>query len=197
MKATSEKDLVAALQSGEEAAFEQLVRDQGPRLLTVARRMLRNEEDAREAVQEAFLSAFRGIDRFQEQSRLSTWLHRIVINAALMRIRRRDRGEEKAITDFLPRFDEEGHTLEPEAPWALNGQEWLEKREAREQVRQAIDQLPETYRTILLLRDIEGLSTEETAKQLEVSTAVVKTRLHRARQALREIVAPYFRGDEA
>jgi RNA polymerase sigma-70 factor (ECF subfamily) len=110
-----EADLVARLRAGSDAAYEELVRAQGARLLAVARRLLRSEEDARDAVQDAFISAFRAIDRFEGGSRLSTWLHRIVVNAALMKLRSQQRKPETSIEDLLPRFLEDGHFAEPPA----------------------------------------------------------------------------------
>ena len=192
-----EADLVARLRAGSDAAYEELVRAQGARLLAVARRLLRSEEDARDAVQDAFISAFRAIDRFEGGSRLSTWLHRIVVNAALMKLRSQQRKPETSIEDLLPRFLEDGHFAEPPAEWQQSADQALERRETRELVRQAIDGLPGNYRTVLLLRDIEGLDTAETAEALGVTANAVKIRLHRARQALREQLDEHMREDAA
>ncbi len=189
-----EATLVATLRAGDDAAFEKLVRTYGGQLLAVARRFLANEEDARDAVQDGFLSAFKSIDRFEGNSRLSTWLNRIVINAALMILRTRQRKPERLIDDLLPRFLDDGHQAQPAGEWKDTAEMVLERREMREIVRQAIAQLPETYRTVLQLRDIEELETEETARLLGVTAGVVKTRLHRARQALRTLLDPLFRG---
>src|SRR5262249_4089251 len=180
-----EGDLLAALRAGEPSAYEEAVRRDSPRLLATARRILRNEDDAHDAVQDAFLSAFRGLDQFERQSKLATWLHRIAVNAALMKLRKRRQTHEKSIDPLLPRFGTDGHQAEPASPWADAAERVLERKETRDFIRRAIDELPEDYRTILLLRDIEGLDTEETAEQLGVTKGVVKTRLHRARQALR------------
>ena len=189
----SEGPLVAALRAGDERAYETLVETYGGRLLAVARRMLHSEEDAQDAVQEAFLSAFRAIGQFDEKSRLGTWLHRIAINAALMKLRTRRRKPEQSIDDLLPRFLKDGHQADPPEDWGESAERALERAETREFVRQSIDRLPEAYRTVLLLRDIEELDTAETARLLDVSDAIVKTRLHRARQALRTLLDPYFR----
>jgi RNA polymerase sigma-70 factor (ECF subfamily) len=192
--AHDEEALLARLRAGEEAAFAELVRQHGGRLLAVARRMLRSEEDARDALQEAFLQAFRGIGRFEGGARLSTWLHRIVINACLMKLRTRSRKPEASIDELLPRFYADGHRIDPGPPWRTDGPDPLESREARTLVRESIDRLPEIYRSVLLLRDIEELSTEETAQVLDVKVDTVKVRLHRARQALRALLAPHFSG---
>jgi RNA polymerase sigma-70 factor (ECF subfamily) len=161
-------------------------------MLLAARRILANEEDARDAVQDAFLSAFKEIGRFEARSRLGTWLHRIVVNAALYRLRNRQRHPERSIEDLLPHFGEGEHQVDPPAPWKDTSDTILQRQELCELVRRCIDQLPEIYRTVLLLRDIEGLDTEETAQALGISQGVVKTRLHRARQALRSLLNPYF-----
>jgi RNA polymerase sigma-70 factor (ECF subfamily) len=191
-----ETRLIAALRAGDQAAFAALVRTHGGRLLAVAKRLLRDEDDARDALQDAFLSAFRAIDGFQEGARLSTWLHRIVVNAALMKLRARKRRPEDPIEELLPRFLEDGHRNiadNPDSPWAVPAETLLQRAEARALVRDAIDRLPEGYRTVLLLRDIEDLSTEEAARLLQTTPNAVKVRLHRARQALRTLLDSHFR----
>jgi len=190
-------ELIAALKRGDEAAFERLVRGQTPTLLAVARRMLRNEDDAREAVQDAFLSAFKAIAGFSGDSKLSTWLHRITVNAALMKLRTRRRHPETsletAFDQLLPRFQMDGHAAESSEPWEEPVNDLVARQETREIVRKLIDQMPETYRTVLLLRDIEELSTDETARLLEATPNAIKIRLHRARQALRAKLDQRFR----
>jgi len=188
-----EATLVAQLRAGEEAAFEQVVRLYGGRLLAVARRIVGTEEDARDAVQDAFLNAFRSLDRFEGNAKLSTWLHRIVVNAALMKLRTRKRKPEQSIESMLPSFLDDGHHEERFKSWDEPVDTLMERAETRELVRQQIDALPEGYRTVLVLRDIEGLDTEETAKVLGLSVNATKIRLHRARQALRSLLAPHFR----
>jgi RNA polymerase sigma-70 factor (ECF subfamily) len=185
-------DLVTALRSGDPRAFETLVRRYGGRMLATARRMMVVEDDAHDVVQEAFLSAFRSIESFAGTARLSTWLHRIVVNAALMKLRSRRRRPEESIDALLPRFDDSGHFAEPVARWEGGGVARLERQETRLAVRAAIDRLPDNYRTVLLLRDIEELDTEETAARLALTPSIVKMRLHRARQALRALISRDF-----
>jgi RNA polymerase sigma-70 factor (ECF subfamily) len=189
----ADAELLARLRAGDEAAYEALVRTETRRLLAVARRLLRNEEDAQDAVQQAFLSAFRALPGFTGQSRLSTWLHRIVTNAALMKLRTRSRRREESIETMLPDFLEDGHHAERFSDWSLPADARLIERETRQRVRAAIDRLPESYRTVLLVRDIEGLSTNEAAEALGVTTNTVKIRLHRARQALMKLLRPEMR----
>ncbi|HET8798828.1 MAG TPA: sigma-70 family RNA polymerase sigma factor [Thermoanaerobaculia bacterium] len=189
----AEAALVMRLQSGDPAAFEILVRRQTPVLLRVARRLMRSEEDARDAVQDAFVAAFKGIGNFGANAQLSTWLHRIVINACLMRLRTKRRRREEDIEEYLPRFREDGHQVTPSQQWNETAETILARTELCGVVRTAIDQLPDPYREVLLLRDIEELSTEETATLLGVTSNAVKIRLHRARQALRCLLDPYMR----
>jgi RNA polymerase sigma-70 factor (ECF subfamily) len=188
-----EATLVAQLRAGDEAAFEQVVRAYGGRLLAVARRIVGTEEDARDVVQDAFMNAFRSLDRFEGNAKLSTWLHRIVVNAALMKLRTRKRKPEQSIETLLPSFLDDGHHEERFQSWDEPVDKLMERAENRDLVRKKIDALPEGYRTVLVLRDIEGLDTEETAKVLGLSVNAAKIRLHRARQALRTLLAPHFR----
>ena len=191
--APAEADLVARLRAGDERAYETLVREQGPRMLAVARRMLRQEDDALDALQDAFVSAFRSIDRFEGNSALGTWLHRITVNAALMKLRRQQRDPKRSIDDMLPRYIEDGHMDRPVPAWSLTAEQLLSRKESRELVRRSIDELPDDYREVLLLRDIEQLDTAETAEALGIRSGAVKTRLHRARQALRAVLDPHMR----
>ena len=185
--------LVARLRDGDADAFELLVREHGGRLLATARRFFTNEDDARDVLQDAFLAAFRSIDGFAGAARLSTWLHRIVVNAALMRLRSRKRRREESIDGLLPRFEEDGHWVEPPALWDAPTDDLVERQETRATVRKAIDRLPANYRTVLLLRDVEELDTDEAAALLGVTPNTVKTRLHRARQALRTLLERDFK----
>jgi RNA polymerase sigma-70 factor (ECF subfamily) len=197
--ASNEQELLAALRRGDERAFASVVQANGGRLLAVAKRILRNPDDASEAVQEAFLQAFRAIDRFEGESKLSTWLHRITVNACLLRLRHAKRHPESPIEELLPHFDETGHRVDAHADgdWPEDVLARMERRELEERVRDAIERLPESFRTVVLLRDIEGLSTEETAMALGIRPEAAKMRLHRARQALRSLLEPQFGGRAA
>jgi RNA polymerase sigma-70 factor (ECF subfamily) len=180
----SEAQLVDLLRVNDERAFEVVIRQYGGRLLVTARRFFSEEQDAKDVVQDALLSAFKAIGGFAGDCKLSTWLHRIVVNCALMRIRSRRRRPETAIDDLLPRFDDEGEWIL--ADRASNGslEEIIGQRQLAGHVRRCVDQLPDTYRTVLLMRDIEDLDTTEVAELLGITANAVKIRLHRARQAL-------------
>ncbi len=190
----SQATLIARLRAGEEAAFRELIGACGGRMLATARRLLGNDSDAEDAVQDAFSSAFKALSTFDARSQLSTWLHRIVVNASLMKIRSRGSRKERAIEDLLPRFHDDGHrVLEVAAP--DDSSRRAEMNQVAELVRAKIDELPESYRAVIVLRDIEGVDTAEAASMLGVNRNVVKIRLHRARQALRTLLAPSFGED--
>jgi RNA polymerase sigma-70 factor (ECF subfamily) len=188
MDSMDETTLLERLRQGDEAAFELLVRMYGGRMLAVARGLLRNEEDARDVVQGAYISAFRGLPAFKGTSQLSTWLHRIVVNGALMKLRTRRRKPEESIEELLPAFLEDGHHVDSFCSWAAQADRLLEHKQMRQAVRAAIAELPDTYRAVLVLRDIEDMTTDEAAAALGITSNAVKIRLHRARQALATLV---------
>ncbi len=187
-----EADLVARIRAGDERACETLVRRHAGAMRVVARRFLGCEADSDDAVQDAFMSAFQSLDTFAGNARLATWLHRIVVNHCLMKLRQRKRRRTVSLDGLLPTFDETGHHTRPVTPWAQHPEERLSQAETRAHIRAGINRLPEPYRLVLLLRDIEERDTAETAKLLGISRAAVKTRLHRARQALRTLLEPAF-----
>ena len=173
-----ENQIVAGLRAGDEEAFESLLKAQSPALLRTARRFLRCEEDARDAVQDAFLSLFKSIASFESNSQLSTWLHRILINCCLMKLRKQRRHPEQEFE------------AEPVQAAIESAESALHREELRKFVRASIDTLPDSYRVVVLLRDIEECSNGEVARLLDVSPNAVKVRLHRAHQALRTVLDP-------
>ena len=134
----------------------------------------------------------RAIGSFEGHAQLSTWLHRIVVNASLMKLRTRRRKPEQSIEELLPGFLEDGHLERPASPWRSEDLDPAERAELRDLVMRSIHELPEGHRYVLLLRDIDNLDTEEAAQLLGISPGAVKTRLHRARQALRELLDEGF-----
>jgi RNA polymerase sigma-70 factor (ECF subfamily) len=187
-----EQALLAGLRAGNEQAFEDLVRIYGGRMLAVARRFVRNDDDAQDVVQSAYLNAFRSVGQFEGQCLIGTWLHRIVVNTALMKLRARRRRPEASIDELLPTFQEDGHHVEQFAEWSAPADELMQRAQTRATVRACIDRLPENYREVLILRDIEELSTEEAARTLSMTPTAVKVRLHRARQALSTLLRKEF-----
>jgi RNA polymerase sigma-70 factor, ECF subfamily len=192
-----EAQLVNRLRAGDDRAFEELVRTFGGRLLAVARRFVRHDEDAQDIVQSAYMSAFRALDQFEGNCQLSTWLHRIVVNTALMKLRSKRRRPEESIEDLLPAFQEDGHHVEQFADWTTPADELIERNETRATVRACIDRLPDNYRTVLLLRDIEERSTQDVADALSMTATAVKVRLHRARQALSTLLRQEYARPQA
>ncbi len=183
-----EAELVARLRAGDPRACEEFVRSHMAGALATARRFLREEADAMDAVQDAFVSFFRALGEFKQESRLSTWFQRIVINAALMKRRAKARRPERRIEDLLPRFQPDGHRIDPLPAWGASVEELVHTDELRRLVREKIDLLPDEYRNVVLLRDIEQLDTAEAAATLGDTPGAVKVRLHRARQALRTLL---------
>lgn len=190
-----EATLLAGLRAGEDGAYEQMVRAFGGRMLAVAMRIVRNEEDARDVVQIAYLSAFRSLKQFEGNCRLSTWLHRIVVNAALMKLRNRRRRPEESIEPLLPTYLDDGHHAEQFSRNDIPADKLLEQEEMRAVMRSCIAQLPDRHRTILVMRDIEDIATTEVASMLGVTPNAVKIRLHRARQALVTVLRRHFKSD--
>lgn len=175
-----------------------MVRAHAPRLLTVARRIMGNPQDAADCVQEGMLSAFRRIETFDGRSALGTWLHRIVVNAALMKLRKRKSRTEASLDGLMPVLDQRDCRIEPLWVDRVSVDDLIASKDTQRIVREAIDSLPQTHRTVLLLRDIEGLDTAQTADYLELSTGAVKVRLHRARSALKKLLEPVIHpGGEA
>jgi len=194
LSASEDAELVARMQSGDETAFEEVVRAHAPRMLSVARRILGQDHDAHDALQDAFMSAFKAIGSFNQESQLSTWLHRIVVNASLMKLRKRKRKAERSIEELLPAFNQDGQLQQSASPWTVSYDDAVSNEETRQLVRDSIDQLPETHRSVLVLRDIEGHTTAEAATLLGVSEGAIKTRLHRARLALRTLLDEHMKG---
>ena len=183
-------ELLVRLKAGDQAAYAKLVEDNAGAIYRLALRLMGNEADAEDVLQETFLSAFKSIDRFEGRSSLSTWLYRIASNAALMRLRRNE-PEQVSVDEPIERDDGE---MMPRQffDFCCLPEDDLLREEAREQMKQAIDDLPPTLRSVFVLRDIEGLSTAETADTLDLSVSAVKSRLMRARLKLRDQLSRYF-----
>ena len=188
-----ETALLLHLRSGDRLATERFVRAHAGWMLALAQRYVRDAGVAEDCVQEAFLQAFRSIGEFEGRSALKSWLHRIVINTALMKLRSRRFVLERPVDDIVPHIDRECCRMQ--ASWAdmATPHEILERKEARDFVVAKMTELPDSYRIVLLLRDIEGMSTEETARALGTTEGAVKVRLHRARAAFKALVAPVLR----
>jgi RNA polymerase sigma-70 factor (ECF subfamily) len=181
--------LVARAQAGDTIAFDELVKRYADKVHRLTYKVLRHEEDASDALQDAFLSAYRSLPRFKGESTFSTWLYRVAMNAALMRLRKR--------RDGMVSLEQPGDGSETRAPlqiadWARTPAEELLNSELRVALQRAVDALPEDLAKVFLLREWEGKSNAEVAEILEISIPAVKSRLHRARVALRDFLNRYF-----
>lgn len=185
-----------ALQQGDSAAFEMLVRAESPRLFRFLMRLLRDEEAAQSVMQETFLQALQQIHKFRGASRLTTWLYGIALNQARMRLRqnRRYATMDEADLDRLQPAFSRGMYAQRYRPWPPDV--LAEREDLQRLIRKAIDQLPDRYREIILLRDIEELPTEEVARLLHLSEGAVRVRLHRARQALWALLSVYIEQED-
>ena len=190
--ANDEAILIRRIRNGEHELFYELVRPYEQRLYSTAFAILRNEADAEDAAQEAVLKAFKNIRQFRSEARFSTWLTQITVNEARMR-RRREHAE--IMEPIANQPDEEGnYTPRDFADWREIPSETLERNEIREQLLKALQVLGQKYREVFVLRDMQHLSIEETAKFLGISSSAVKTRLLRARLMLRDLLAPGLGG---
>jgi RNA polymerase sigma-70 factor (ECF subfamily) len=192
----SDQVLVEKIQAGDYQAFEFLVTRYESKVYRLAVRMLRNPQDAEDALQETFLQVFRGLAGFEGRSKFSTWLFRLATNVCLMRIRHRETEPSKLLPleDYLPKL-EEGDSPQM-MDWADRPEDALLSKESREKMMEALDKLPAEYRAVFILRDIEGFSNAETGESLGISVAAVKSRLHRARLALRGMLSGYFEKEQ-
>src|SRR5579863_1435135 len=182
--------LVQAAKGGDVAAFEELVRRYDRNVFRIAQHITQNREDAEDVVQEAFLKAYNNLQGFQGQSKFYTWLVRIAVNEALMKLRRR-RPERMVSLDEDVKTEEDSVPREV-ADWSPNPEQQYNQAELREILTKTIQGLPPGFRMVFVLRDVEGLSTEETAEALNLSIPAVKSRLLRARLQLRERLSRYF-----
>jgi RNA polymerase sigma-70 factor (ECF subfamily) len=188
---SEETVLVEAARSGDIGAFESLVRRYDRNVFRIAQHITQNREDAEDVVQDAFLKAYQNLGQFQGQSKFYTWLVRIAVNEALMRLRRR-RPERTVSIDEDIKTEEDSMPREI-ADWSPNPEQMYTQAELKDILGKTIQGLPPSFRTVFVLRDVEGLSTEETASALELSVPAVKSRLLRARLQLRERLNKYFK----
>ena len=188
---SDELALVQAAKAGDVSAFEQLVKRYDRNVFRIAQHITQNREDAEDVVQDAFLKAYENLEQFQGQSKFYTWLVRIAVNEALMKLRRR-RPERMVSLDEEVKTEEDSMPREV-ADWSPNPEQLYSQSELRDILSKTIQGLPPGFRTVFVLRDVEGLSTEETAEALDLSIPAVKSRLLRARLQLRERLNRYFK----
>ena len=194
-EADNEHALIEASRAGDRGAIEELVRTYQTRVYNFAMRMCRNVEDAKDILQETFLGMLRSIKDFREESRFTTWLYRIASNACLKKRRRGVHDptpeQELSLDELMPQPNTDG--TKPEiADWSQDAEYALLRGELSGKMEAAIDKLPREFKIVLVLRDVEGFSAEETADMLKLSVPAVKSRLHRARVFVRKELAAYF-----
>ncbi len=185
-------DLIIAARDGDVAAFERLVERYRGRVYALALRMLQNPTDAEEVVQETFLSAYQHLPRFRGESQFGSWLHRICANFCLMRLRHQRVAEGAGEKLLAPEFEEGGHLPYTTWDWTRKAEDRIRDAEVRKVIEDGVAMLSPEYRAVFLLKDVEGLSYEEIAEAVQASVPAVKSRLHRARLALREALDRYF-----
>lgn len=188
---TEELVLVEAARNGDVGAFEQLIKRYDRNVFRIAQHITQNREDAEDVVQDAFIKAYRNLSQFQGNSKFYTWLVRIAVNEALMKLRRRKTAKTVSLDEDVT--TEEGSMPREVADWSPNPEQLYDQSELGEILQKTIQALPESFRTVFALRDIEGMSTEETAEMLNLSVPAVKSRLLRARLQLRERLNRYFK----
>lgn len=201
LKLQADSELVARFRDEKDpASFAELVRRHRNRVYALALRMVKNEEEALEIVQDTFLSAYRKLPEFRGEAQFGSWVHRIAANFALMRLRHRKVVDQviEPLDHTDEKFGPDGHwDVFPTGMWGRRADDLVLDAELRERLVQAVEKLPELHRAVFMLRDIDGLSYEEIAETLQTTVPAVKSRLHRARLALREDLASYFEGKGA
>jgi RNA polymerase sigma-70 factor (ECF subfamily) len=191
---SEEMALVHAAKAGDVSAFESLVKKYDRNVFRIANHITHNREDAEDVVQDAFLKAYENLEQFQGQSKFYTWLVRIAVNEALMKLRKR-RPERTVSLDEDVKTEEDSLPREV-ADWSPNPEQQYSQAELKDILTRTIQGLPPGFRTVFVLRDVEGLSTEETAEALDLSIPAVKSRLLRARLQLRDRLSRYFQKRE-
>lgn len=192
MQTTDDARLVERLKARDDAAVETLIARHEGKVFGLALRVTGNRADAEEVLQDVFWRVLQHIDSFRGESKLSSWIYRITANTALEKVRKRPQMQDLPLAEELgPAMTEDGRIAEPVVDWTRLPHEKLEQKELAQRLEAAIAQLPPDYRTVFVLRDVEGLPTEEAAEVLGLSVAALKTRLHRARLFLRKQLTDY------
>jgi len=189
-----DRELLTRAQAGDMSAFESLVGKHEDKVYGLALRMTRSEADAAEITQDTFLSAYQHLSEFRGEAAFGSWVHRIAANNALMRLRRQKVVD--IVSDELagPEFTERGSLADgPESDWSKRADDKILEDELGRAIQAATDALPEGYREVFLLKDVEGLSYEEISEMVGISIPAVKSRLHRARLALREAIDAFYK----
>ncbi len=190
-KKVTDLDLIRKFKRGSTEAFEELVQRYESKVFNLAMRLTRNQEDAEEVLQDVFTTIYKKVAGFQGKSAFSSWLYRIVVNAAFMKLRKRKQQTTMYLEDLSPTVKQ--HCLDSDPTFALRSDSVTLSREIRVVLESAINRLPAQYRAVFVLRDVDGLSNQEVGEILHLSTPAVKSRLHRSRLMLRKRLVRYYK----
>lgn len=187
---TPDEELLRQIQKRNDLALEELLRRHQGKIYGLSVRMLRDSHDAEEVLQDVALTIFQKAGTFQGRAAVSSWIYRVTVNACLMRIRKRPKVQAIPLEEELgPAMNEEGMATEMVADWTALPREQLDRKELTARIEEAVGELPPEYRTVFVLRDVEGLSAQEACEILSLSLPALKSRLHRARLFLRKKLA--------
>jgi RNA polymerase sigma-70 factor (ECF subfamily) len=189
-KKISDVELVDEFKAGDISAFEEIISRYESKVMNLALRFTRNQEDAEEVLQDVFTTVYRKIEGFRRQSAFSSWLYRIVVNAAFMKLRKRKQTQTVSMEDLAPAVKQ--YCIERDIVTSQHSHNLAINRELQEVLQKAIDRLPDQYRAVFVLRDVDGLSNQETGEILNLSIPAVKSRLHRSRIMLRKKLQRYY-----
>ena len=187
-----DEELVRRIRAGDSAQFELLAQRYASKIYGLAMRLTRNPSDAKDAVQETFLLVYTKLDGFRSECAFGTWLYKVALNSIYMKLRQRKHAAEDNIEDYLPQFDGQGTMQGMVRTFGEDPEREAIRQQSTAAVREAIGRLPAEYRVVLVARDIDELSSEETAEALGLTVAAVKSRLHRARLFLRQQLETKF-----
>ncbi len=188
----AENELVRSLQEGDLKAFDKLVELYQKKIYGLSFNLTRNAMDAQDITQEVLLTLFKKINTFQGRSAFSSWVYRITLNAAYMKLRSKKKEPNVSLDDLLPSYNSSGYQKDKIQDWSENTDSLLFSNETKEVIQKAVDQLPEKEKVVFILRDVDGLSTEKVSEILDLTIPAVKSRLHRARLFLRKKLSNYF-----
>jgi len=188
----AEEVLVRELQAGNLEAYDKIAELYQKKIYALSFNLTRNQMDAQDITQEVLLTIYKKVDTFQGKSAFSSWVYRITLNAAYMRLRSKKKEPNVSLDDLLPSYNGAGFQQEKIQDWSENTESLLFDNETKETIQKAVDQLPEKEKVVFILRDVEGLSTEKVSEILDLTVPAVKSRLHRARLFLRKKLSHYF-----
>ncbi len=188
-------ELSQRLKNQDGLAYEELLKLYSNKVYRLAMTLVKNIEDAEDVTQEVFMRVYTRINDLKEDKALSSWIYRITVNASLMKIRGHGRSKKISFEEDLPRFDRNGKHVKPVMDWSESPEKEVSSKEVMDFIRRNLHDLPDSYKVVFMLRDVEGLSNKATSEVLDISLTAVKSRLHSARLFMREQLSEYFKGN--